>query len=108
MIGTTTRSREPLSEQRWRALERLLGGFAIAKVIEARPDSLIMRVESVHSIYPEAYWQAKERGLIAIPAGLLREVPEPGHYIGCPRGLSPILDEAWDKAWRVAQEGSRH
>jgi hypothetical protein len=95
--------REPLSERRWRALERLLGGFAIAKVIEARPDSLIMRVESVHSIYPEAYWQAKERGLIAIPAGLLREVPEPGHYIGCPRGLSPILDEAWDKAWRVAR-----
>ena len=60
-----------------------------------------MRVESVHSIYPEAYWQAKERGLIAIPAGLLRDLPEPGHYIGCPRGLSPILDEAWDKAWRV-------
>jgi Ankyrin repeats (3 copies) len=93
----------PLREQRWEALERLLAGFATAKVIEARSDSLIMRVESVHSIYPEAYWQAKERGLIAIPAGLLRDLPEPGHYIECPRGLSPVLDEAWDKAWRVAR-----
>lgn len=91
---------EPLSERRWRALERLLGGFAIAKVIEARPDSLIMRVESVHSIYPEAYWQAKERGLIAIPAGLLREVPEPGDVIHYPKRLSPELDEAWRAARR--------
>ena len=33
---------------------RLLGGFMTAEVVEARPDALILRVESVHSKFPEA------------------------------------------------------
>jgi len=70
--------REPLSEQRWAALERLLAGFAIARVIEARPNSLIMQVESVHTIYPEAYWHAQEQGMVAIPATRFPAAPSRG------------------------------
>ncbi len=85
-------------------LERLLGGFVTAKVVEARSDSLILRVETFHSKYPEAERQAKERGNLTVPCGLLRDVPEPGEIIRCRKGLSQALDEAW----RDAQEGSRH
>jgi hypothetical protein len=68
------KSRQP----RWAALERLLAGFAIARVIEARPNSLIMQVESVHTIYPEAYWHAQEQGMVAIPATRFPAAPSRG------------------------------
>ena len=81
-------------------LERLLGGFVTAKVVEARSDSLILRVETLHSKYPEAERQAKERGNLTVPCGLLRDVPEPGEIIRCRKGLSQALDEAWRDARR--------
>ena len=81
-------------------LERLLGGFVTAKVVEARSDSLILRVETFHSKYPEAERQAKERGNLTVPCGLLRDVPEPGEIIRCRKGLSQALDEAWRDARR--------
>jgi hypothetical protein len=81
-------------------LERLLGGFVTAKVVEARSDSLILRVETFHSKYPEAERQAKERGNLTVPCGLLRDVPELGEIIRCRKGLSQALDEAWREARR--------
>ena len=84
----------PEDDQR-ELLERLLGGFVTAKVVEARSDSLILRVETFHSKYPEAERQAKERGNLTVPCGLLRDVPEPGEIIRCRKGLSQALDEAW-------------
>jgi hypothetical protein len=81
-------------------LERLLGGFMTARIVEARPDSLIVRVESLHSKYPEAQRRASERGMLTIPCALLHEVPEPGDVVRCRKGLSPALDEAWRAARR--------
>ena len=80
--------------------QRLLGGFVTAKVVEARSDSLILRVETFHSKYPEAERQAKERGNLTVPCGLLRDVPEPGEIIRCRKGLSQGLDDAWREARR--------
>jgi hypothetical protein len=81
-------------------LERLLGGFLTVRVVEARPDSLIVQVETLHSKYPEAVRQARERGMLTVPCGLLREVPDPGEILRCRKGLSQALDEAWREARR--------
>lgn len=89
---------EPLPEQRWVALERLLGGFMTARVVDAPPDSLIMQVQTLHLSYPEAEREAKAHGTLTIPRAILREAPEPGDLIVCQKGLSPVLDEAWRHA----------
>ena len=87
-----------------KSLERLLGGFLTAKVVAVRPDSLVMQVESVHWKYPDAEREAKERGTFTLPRGLFRKVPEAGDCLRCAKGVSPVLDEVWDKAWRVARQ----
>jgi hypothetical protein len=79
-------------------LQRLLGGFMTVRVVETRPDSLVVRVEGCHSKYPDAQWEAKEQGAITVPSGLLPEVPEVGDLIECPKGLSPTLDRVWRDA----------
>ena len=84
---------------KWREqLERVLGGFLTARVVEARGDSLIVRVEELHSTYPEAERQAKGRGMLAIPCGFLPEPPGPGDYLRCHKGLTQDLNEAWREA----------
>ena len=89
-----------LEEHLREPLKLLLGGFLAVKVMEAGPDSLIIRVESLHSKYPEAERRATERGTLVVPRGVLRDVPEPGDLIRCRKGLSPALDEAWSAAHR--------
>ena len=84
---------------------RLLGGFMTAEVVEARPDSLILRVESLHTKYPEAERRATERGTLTVPCGVFRETPEPGQLVRCQKGISPGLDEAWSEARRKAELG---
>lgn len=86
---------EYLGDEQRELLERLLGGFMTVRVVEARPDSLIVQVESVHSRYPEAIRRASERGTLAVPCGLFPEAPQPGDVIRCRKGLSQGLDEAW-------------
>ena len=87
-----------LSEHQREQLERLLAGFMTAQVVEARPDSLILWVESVHSRFTEADRRATERGTLTIPSGAFREAPIPGQLIRCEKGLTPALDEAWNRA----------
>ena len=76
-----------------------------AKVVEAQPDALILRVETIHSKYPEAERQAKEQGTLTVPCGIFPERPEPGNLVRCQKGLSPGLDEAWSEARRKAELG---
>jgi Ankyrin repeats (3 copies)/Ankyrin repeat len=85
--------------------KRLLGGFITAEVVEARPDSLILRVETVHSKFPEAEQRAKERGTLTVPCGIFHEASEPGQVVRCQKGLTPGLDEAWTEARRKAELG---
>jgi ankyrin repeat protein len=80
------------------SFERLLAGFMTVKVVEARPDSLVVQVESLHSIYPEAEWRAQERGTFTVPCAPFRDVHAPGDLIRCQKGLSLALDEAWSHA----------
>jgi hypothetical protein len=94
-----------LSKDLWQSLERLLGGFMTARVVEARPDSLIMRVETIHSKYPEAERRATERGTLIVPCGVFREAPAVGVLVRCEKGLSPSLDEAWREARRKVELG---
>ena len=92
-------------DNRREPLARLLGGFMTARAVEARPDSLILRVESVHTKYPEADRRAKERGTLTVPCGIFREAPEPGQLVRCEKGLTPSLDEAWSEARRKVELG---
>jgi ankyrin repeat protein len=92
-------------DNRREPLARLLGGFMTAKVVEARPDSLILRVESLHTKYPEAERRATERGTLTVPCGVFRKTPEPGQLVRCEKGLTPGLDEAWSEARRKAELG---
>ena len=94
-----------LSKDLWQSLERLLGGFMTARVVEARPDSLIMRVETTHSKYPEAEQRAMERGTLTVPCGIFRQAPAVGVLVRCEKGLSPGLDEAWREARRKVELG---
>lgn len=81
--------------------EYLLGGFTTVKVVEARPDSLIVRVEGHHGRFPDAEREAKERGTLTVATKLFGgDVPEPGQLIRCREGLSPTVDEAWSHARR--------
>ena len=90
---------------RRQSFERLLAGFMTVKVVEARPDSLVVQVETLHSIYPEAEWQATERGTLTVPCGVFHDAPEPGQLVRCEKGLSPGLDEAWSEARRKVELG---
>jgi len=94
------RDMDLLREDYREPLERLLAGFITVKIVEARPDSLILRVESLHVRFSDAERVATERGTLTIPAALLRDVPEVGELIQCRKGLSPVLDEAWSEARR--------
>ena len=78
--------------------KRLLGGFMTVKVVEARPNSLVVQVESLHSIFPDAEWRAQERGTMTVPCGIFPEIPKLGDLVGCQKGISPVLDEAWSHA----------
>jgi ankyrin repeat protein len=80
--------------------KRLLGGFMTAEVVEARPDSLIVRVETIHSKFPEAERQAKQCGTLTVPCGVFSERPHIGDLVRCEKGLTPGLDEAWSEARR--------
>ena len=104
LLRTTIRL-DPQQEYRWAPLARLLGGFMTARIVEARPDSLILRVESLHTKYPEAERRATERGTLTVPCGVFRETPEPGQLVRCEKGLTPGLDEAWTEARRKAELG---
>jgi Ankyrin repeats (3 copies) len=84
---------------------RLLGGFLTAHVVEARPDSLIVRVETIHSKFPEAERQAKQCGTLTVPCGVFSERPHIGDLVRCEKGLTPGLDEAWSEARRKAELG---
>ncbi len=83
-------------DDRRRQLELLLGGFLAVKVVRAEPDSLTIRVVRLHESYPLAELDEMERGTLTIPARLFRMVPEPGDLVRCRKGLSPVLDEAWE------------
>jgi len=86
------RPREPLGKEPW---ERLLGGFMTAQVLEVQANSLKVRVESVHSKYPEVERLARERGALILPCGLLDDVPEPGDILRCAKGLAHGQDKVW-------------
>ena len=58
-----------------------------AQVLEVQANSLKVRVESVHSKYPEVERQARERGALILPCALLDDVPEPGDILRCAKGL---------------------
>ena len=58
-----------------------------AEVVEARPDSLIVRVETIHSTYPAAERLAKQCGTLTVPCGI---VPERLHD----RGISSDVRRA--------------
>ena len=92
------RDMDLLREDYREPLERLLAGFITVKIVEARPDSLILQVESLHVRFSDAERVATERGTLTIPAALLHDVPEAGELIQCRKGLSPVLDEAWSEA----------
>ena len=94
------RDMDLLREDYREPLERLLAGFITVKIVEARPDSLILQVESLHVRYSDAERVATERGTLTLPAALLHDVPEVGELIQCRKGLSPVLDEAWSEARR--------
>jgi hypothetical protein len=95
------RSARYLGADKWREqLERVLGGFLTARVVEARGDLLIVRVEGLHSKYPEAKRQAREGRMLTIPAGLLPEPPDPGEYLKCHKTLTQDLSEAWRETRR--------
>jgi hypothetical protein len=81
-------------------LERLLGGFMTAKVVEVRRDSLVMQVENVHWKFPAAEREAKERGMLMLPRGLFYELPAPGDLIRCAKHLTRDVSEAWRVARR--------
>ena len=81
---------EPLGKEPW---ERLLGGFLTAQVLEVQANSLKVRVESVHSKYPEVERLARERGALILPCGLLDDVPEPGDILRCAKGLAHGQDK---------------
>jgi Ankyrin repeats (3 copies)/Ankyrin repeat len=85
--------------------KRLLGGFMTAEVVEARPDALILRVETIHSKYTEAERLAKQCGTLIVPCGIFSERPRLGDVLRCQKGLSPGLDEAWTEARRKAELG---
>jgi hypothetical protein len=91
---------EYLGDEQRELLERLLGGFMTVRVVEARLDSLVVEVESVHSRYPVALRQARERGTLAVPCGVFPEVPEPGDVIRCRKGLTQALDDVWRQVRR--------
>jgi hypothetical protein len=76
-----------------------------ARIVEVRPDSLILRVESVHTKFSEADRRATERGTLTVPCGVFREAPEPGQLVRCEKGLTPSLDEAWSEARRKVELG---
>src|SRR5512142_3235563 len=82
----------PSPQEPWK---RLLGGFITAQVLEVQANSLRVRVESVHSKYPEAERQATERGALILPCGLLDDVPEPGDILRCAKGLAHGQDKVW-------------
>ena len=85
--------------------KRLLGGFMTAEVVEARSDSLILRVETIHSKFPEAERQAKQCGTLTVPCAVVPERPHIGDLVRCEKGLTPGLDEAWSEARRKAELG---
>src|SRR5512147_1873773 len=91
---------EYLGDDQRQLLERLLGGFMTARVVEARRNSLIVLVETLHSRYPEAERQAREGGTLTIPCGLLPEPPKVGDRLSCQKGLTRELSEAWREARR--------
>lgn len=94
-----------LSEHGREPLERRLGGFMTAQVIEVRPDSLLVRVETLPSQFPEAERQAKERGTRTVPCGRFGQVPTPRDLVRCEKGLTPGLGEAWPEARRKLELG---
>ena len=75
------RDMDLLREDYREPLKQLLAGFIAVKVVEARPNSLILRVESLHVRYTDAERVATERGTLTIPAALLRDVPKAGDLI---------------------------
>ena len=69
---------EPLSEQRWAALEQVLGGFVNMRIVGVRLDSLLLEVENVHPRYPDAEWHAQEQGMVTVPATRFPAAPSRG------------------------------
>ena len=94
------RDMDLLREDYREPLKQLLAGFIAVRVVEARPNSLILRVESLHVRYTDAERVATERGTLTIPAALLHDVPKAGDLIECRKGISPALDDAWSQARR--------
>jgi hypothetical protein len=85
------------------SLAQLLGGFVVLKIIEARPDLLILRVgEDRYTRYTDAEREAQQRGTLVYGVRCLDDLPPPNSagLIRCPKGLSSILDEAWKEARR--------
>jgi hypothetical protein len=98
---------EPLSEERWAALQQVLGGFVNMRIVGVRLDSLLLEVENVHPRYPDAECEARERGTLTVPAALLHDVPARGELIPYRKGLVPLLDKAWGQAMRETIENER-
>ena len=98
---------ELLSEERWAALQQVLGGFVNMRIVGVRLDSLLLEVENVHPRYPDAECEARERGTLTVPAALLHDVPARGELIPYRKGLVPLLDKAWGQAMRETIENER-
>src|SRR5512135_1982378 len=65
-----------LDSQHRQQFTRLLSGFMTAHVVDVRPDSLVVKVESLHSNFLEAESHAKLHGTLTIPCGLFLQRPQ--------------------------------
>lgn len=93
-------------EHRWQLLRGFLGGFTTVKVTEARPDSVVIRVEGHHGRYLDALQAEEERRVLTVPTELVfgRDIPKPGELVQCPRGISPVLDKEWHRRMEIQQQ----